>query len=150
MNTEPLKQNQFGGTLGGPIQKDKTFFFGYYEGFRNRQGETQLTTVPTQLERQGDFSQANDIVPCETGIPPAPGGELQNCFTGQVYSGNQLPSIDPISQNILNFYPLPNSPAYGPNAYGTTQEVQNTSDQFGTRAGSLHLLARYDVLPLPV
>jgi hypothetical protein len=144
VNTEPLKQNQFGGTLGGPIQKDKTFFFAYYEGFRNRQGETQLTTVPTQLERQGDFSQANDIVPCETGIPPAPGGELQNCFTGQVYSGNQLPSIDPIAQNILNFYPLPNSPAYGPNAYGTTQEVQNTSDQFGTRVD--HYISSRDTM----
>ena len=40
--TEPLKQNQFGGTFGGPIRKDKTFFFAYYEGFHNRQGETEL------------------------------------------------------------------------------------------------------------
>jgi len=133
VNTEPLKQNQFGGTLGGPIRRDKTFFFAYYEGFRNRQGETQETAVPTALERQGDFSQATDIVPCQTGIPPAPAGELQNCFTGQVYSGNQLPSIVPIAQNLLAFYPLPNSPNYGPNAYGTTQELQNTSDEFGTR-----------------
>ena len=45
--TEPLKQNQFGGTFGGPIRKDKTFFFGYYEGFRNRQGETDSSTVPS-------------------------------------------------------------------------------------------------------
>ena len=37
---QPVKQKQFGGTFGGPIIKDKTFFFGYYEGFRNRQGET--------------------------------------------------------------------------------------------------------------
>jgi hypothetical protein len=37
---EPLKQNQFGATVGGPIKKDKTFIFGFYEGFRNRQGET--------------------------------------------------------------------------------------------------------------
>ena len=56
-NVEPLKQNQFGGTFGGPIVKDKTFFFGFYEGFRNRQGETQLSTVPSVAERQGNFAQ---------------------------------------------------------------------------------------------
>src|SRR5579859_4072126 len=54
---EPVKQNQFGGTLGGPVRKDKTFFFAYYEGFRNRQGETRSATVPSALERQGNFSQ---------------------------------------------------------------------------------------------
>src|SRR6266576_4467004 len=45
--TEPLKQNQFGATVGGPIRRDKTFFFGFYEGFRNRQGETDSSTVPS-------------------------------------------------------------------------------------------------------
>ncbi len=134
IDTEPLKQNQYGGTLGGPIQREKTFFFVYYEGFRNRQGETQLTTVPTAAERQGNFSQATDIVPCSTGVPLAPAGDLQNCFTGQVYSGNQLPGIDPISQNLLALYPLPsNLPAYGPNAFLTTQELHNPYDEFGTR-----------------
>src|ERR1700757_5325440 len=55
--TEPLKQNQFGATIGGPIRRDKTFFFGFYEGFRNRQGETVPSTVPSLLQRQGDFSE---------------------------------------------------------------------------------------------
>src|SRR5882757_3119088 len=54
--TEPLKQNQFGGTFGGPLKKDKTFFFAYLEGFRNRQGETDSSTVPSLAERRGDFS----------------------------------------------------------------------------------------------
>src|SRR5713226_3969391 len=54
---EPLKQNQFGGSLGGPLRKDKTFLFGYYEGFRNRQGETERVTVPSLKERVGDFSE---------------------------------------------------------------------------------------------
>ena len=54
-SVQPLKQNQFGGTFGGPIVKDKTFFFGYYEGFRNRQGETVSATVPT-LDERGETS----------------------------------------------------------------------------------------------
>ena len=51
-----LKQNQFGGTLGGPVRKNKDFFFAYYEGFRNRQGVTQSATVPSDAQRAGDFS----------------------------------------------------------------------------------------------
>ncbi len=56
-SVQPLKQNQFGATFGGPIKKDKTFFFVYYEGFRNRQGETDSATVPSIPERGGDFTR---------------------------------------------------------------------------------------------
>ena len=54
---QPLKQNQFGGTAGGPIKRDRLFVFGYYEGFRNRQALTTSATVPSDLERVGNFSQ---------------------------------------------------------------------------------------------
>ena len=57
---EPLKQNQFGGALGGPIRTNRDFFFGYYEGFRNRQGITQSATVPSDAQRTGDFSGLTD------------------------------------------------------------------------------------------
>src|ERR1039458_10853879 len=80
-NVEPLKQNQFGGTLGGPIKRDKTFLFGYYEGFRNRQGETQLTTVPTKAERQGDFSSLCSSYVPGLGFCADPNGtQLVNVF----------------------------------------------------------------------
>ena len=112
---QPLKQNQFGGTVGGPVIKDKTFFFGYYEGFRNRKGETVDATVPSLDERQGVFPQP--LLNFATGQPvPVPGGKL--------------PSINPIAAHILNFYPLPNA---GPNTFITTQSLVANNDQFGLR-----------------
>jgi hypothetical protein len=63
---QPYKQNQFGFTLGGPIVKNKLFFFGDYEGLRIRQALPQLSTVPTPAEVQGDFSaflQLNNPIP---------------------------------------------------------------------------------------
>jgi hypothetical protein len=63
---QPYKQNQFGFTLGGPIKKNKMFFFGDYEGLRIRQALPQLSTVPTTAEVNGDFSsflQLNSPIP---------------------------------------------------------------------------------------
>jgi len=133
-SVEPLKQNQFGATFGGPIRKDKTFFFGYYEGFRNRQGETRKITVPSLLERQGDFSQT--VNPSTGQVDP-----LINIFTGQPFPNNQLPFIDPISQNLLSFFPLPNS---GPNSFVSTQSLHDDENQFGIRLD--HYLSTSDNL----
>lgn len=131
---EPLKQNQFGGTLGGPIRNDKTFFFAYYEGFRNRQGETQSATVPSLLERRGNFSQTID--PSTGKVDP-----LINEFTGQPFPGNQLPFINPIAQNLLQFFPLPN---LGTNTFTATQSLHADNDQFGVRVD--HYLSPADTL----
>ncbi len=57
-----FSQNEFGGTLGGPIFKDKTFFFGDYQGQRITQGQTYLSTVPTDKMRAGDFSELSRVI----------------------------------------------------------------------------------------
>jgi hypothetical protein len=130
---EPLKQNQFGATVGGPLKKDRTFFFGYYEGFRNRQGITRTTAVPTELERQGDFSQSVDA---SGQVPP-----LMNFLFGQPVPGNRIPPerIHPISQNLLSFYPLPNA---GRNLFTSTEVQENDTNQWGVRVD--HRLSQTD------
>jgi len=74
---QPYKQNQFGFTLGGPIIKNKTFFFGDYEGLRIRQGKPQLSSIPTQDEIGGNFSAFLDT------STPAPAVDAQGNPTGQ-------------------------------------------------------------------
>jgi hypothetical protein len=51
-------RNQFGAAIGGPIVRNRTFFFADYEGTRSREGITRISNVPTAAERQGDFSQS--------------------------------------------------------------------------------------------
>jgi hypothetical protein len=138
--TEPLKQNQFGATLGGPIRRNRDFLFGYYEGFRNRQGVTQSTTVPSDAQRNGDFSGVRDP---ETGAPIP----LINYFTGQPFPGNRIPAqaMDQTAVSLLSFYPHANA---GPNLFTTTQTMRNSSDQGGFRFDHIigagdQLLVRY-------
>ena len=89
-----FKQNQFGGTLGGAIIKDKLFWFGDYQGTRIRNPLNWTSVVPTADERAGNFSAPGEptIVDPETGTP---------------FPGNIIPqgSIDPISQAYMNLYP---------------------------------------------
>jgi Carboxypeptidase regulatory-like domain len=135
-SVEALKRNQFGGTVGGPIKRDKTFFFGYYEGLRNRQGETVSATVPTALEKQGDYSQNFDsqghLIP------------LINDFTGQPFPGNKLPFVDPSTAAVAALFPLPNNPGVGPNAFTSTQTLSQNNNQFGLRVD--HYLTSREVL----
>jgi Carboxypeptidase regulatory-like domain len=128
---EPLKQNQFGATAGGPIKKNETFIFGFYEGFRNRQGETALTTVPSLKQRTGDFSEL-----CPEGFRAGfcnnPAHQLFNVFANAPYPNNQVPQdqFNSVSQNLLSFFPLPNG---GTNLFSTTQTLNNDTDQFGIK-----------------
>ncbi|HYL12576.1 MAG TPA: carboxypeptidase-like regulatory domain-containing protein, partial [Terriglobales bacterium] len=58
---DKLRRNQFGGTFGGPVIRDRTFFFFNYEGFRLRQGQTQIATVPSDPQRAGNFGAAGTV-----------------------------------------------------------------------------------------
>lgn len=90
-------RNQFGGSIGGPIKRDRTFFFSDYEGTRSREGITRVTNVPTALERAGNFSQSL------FGIPIDP-------FTGLPFSGGVIDPmrIHSVGRAIAALYPLPN------------------------------------------
>lgn len=148
--TEPLKQNQFGGSFGGPIRKDKTFFFGFYEGFRNRQGETQVSTVPSLAERNGDFgAQCPEGFDPNSGMCANPNHQLFNIFFGQPYPFNQMPAPDPnnplaqsaFSRSLLGIFPQPNS---GTNGFLSTETLRDDSNQFGIRVD--HYLTAADNL----
>jgi hypothetical protein len=94
-----FQQNQFGGTIGGPIFKDRTFFFTDYQGHREQQGQTFLSTVPSMLMRQGNFSEINRVI--------------YDATTGQPFPGNIVPRErwDPASANVISqLYPEPNTP----------------------------------------
>lgn len=116
-NVPHLVQNQFGASLGGPIQKNKTFFFANYEGFRFSNQVYQVETVPTAMERMGDFSQSgiNIYNPCASisgpCAPVAPGTSSANRpqfdYNGQL---NVIPPsmLNPAAVAVLQHVPLPN------------------------------------------
>jgi outer membrane receptor protein involved in Fe transport len=113
----PLRRNQFGGTFGGPVQKDRTFFFGSYSGLRQREQEFKSAAiVPTALERNGDFS-ASRIKPNDP-------------LTRQPFPGGVIPAtrFDPTAGRILaDHIPLANLPN---NFYQATQGEPTDSDEY--------------------
>ncbi len=100
-----FNRNEFGGTVGGPIIKNRTFFFGSYEGLRQRTASTPFLSYGTAAMRSGDF----------TGLPA-----LRDPLSGGIFPNNQIPTsrLDPRSQTLLGFVPLPDTAGTGPAGTG--------------------------------
>jgi hypothetical protein len=134
--TPRYQRNQFGFSMGGPISRNRTFFFMDYEGRRVREGITKVTNVPTERERNGDFSQS---------IFPRP----VNPYTQLLFDGDQIPveQISSIGKAIADLYPLPNRSTPGQN-YIAFPILRDRDDRFDVRLDHtftqrVNWLARY-------
>jgi hypothetical protein len=100
--TPPFKRNDYGATVGGPVVKNKAFFFFSYEKLDRRESATVNNTIPTLAMRTGDFSAIGK---------PIYDPQTYNAATGtrQVFPGNIIPAnrIDPIAQQLMGYYPAP-------------------------------------------
>jgi len=130
------QRHQFGLSLGGPVRKGRTFFFGDYEGRRVREGITQVTNVPTASERNGDFSRSPGALPVDP-------------LTQRPFAGGRIPAsrIDRIGSAIAALYPLPNRTVTGEN-FVSSPALRDRDDRLDVRLDhtlvrSSSLIARY-------
>ncbi len=121
----PLRQNQFGVNVGGPLTRDRTFFFFSYEGQRIRKAQTQTFSVPTAALRRGDFSGLTAL--CDPLTRTAAG-------TCTAFTGNQIPAnrLSRVALALMDRVPLPTSEGLVQNLLGVEDEV-NPMNQFSLK-----------------
>lgn len=124
-------QNSFGGSVGGSLNipklyhgGNKTFYFVNYNGRRGESPFDQFSTVPTLLERQGNFSQTTYTSGLEAGQPV----QIYNPATNTPFAGSIIPSINPAAQVLLKYIPLPNLPGTFQNFHFVTSSTNDGDD----------------------
>jgi len=129
--------HEFGGTIGGPIIKNKTFFFFDYLGQRNHLPFPASSTVPTAGSRNGNFTGfANHDCDGDGSTTGANDGPVCNPFTGKAFAGAIIPDalISPISKKLFNLFPLPTinvfNPDQGNNNYFTQRNNQERINNY--------------------
>ncbi len=122
----PYRRNQFGGALGGPIWKNKTFFFADYYGWREVKGQTFINTVPTAQDKTGNFSDLSNVIynPYTTRV-------VNGKIVRDAFAGNIIPAqlINQVGFNVANLYPNPNLPGLFNNRVDTLS--RNLNDNGG-------------------
>lgn len=124
------KRNQFGGTIGGRIIKDKTFFFTSYEGSRIRIGENSLATVPLAARKAGDYSDPEAFPIYDPASTRVSGGRTIR----DQFPGNRIPAsrFDPVAAQVIALYPDPNLPGATNNFFFSPSRSSDT-DQYDAR-----------------
>ncbi len=151
ISTPAFTQNQFGVTTGGPVRKDRTFFFFGYEGFRLSQGRSVLSSVPTAAMRNGDFSNLRDatgkLIPIYDPLTTcgAPGNSAcatssngSPIYTRSVFPNNIIPPsrLDPTAVPLTGLWALPNRAGQAFTQiqnFAVNVPTINSTDQFNFR-----------------
>lgn len=126
-----FRQNQFGGTFGGPIIRERTFFFGDYQGTRVRRGRSEVVTVPVAQQRGGDFSSDNFRVFDPLTSRPGPGG----AFIRDQFPDNMIPAnrISPVAAKVVALYPQPKIAGARINNFIGNSVLRSNTDQYDFR-----------------
>lgn len=138
-----FSQNQFGGTIGGPIYRDHTFFFGDYQGLRSTQDTTKSSVVPSAAMKKGDFSELSSTVYPLTSLATGQAG----CITPgtRIIAPNCL---DPVGVKLASLFPDPNDPSVpvwtGASNYNFVYRLPTKIDSFDIRID--HKLGERDTL----